>query len=406
MELFCGPGGLAVGAKESSIQSNGEKYEIEPVWANDLDLETCETYSLNIHGAPLAMNVGCVNPGNVSDYVSTFKDIHFNALAFGFPCNDFSNVGETKGFEGSFGPLYTYGVRAINAGKPEWFLAENVGGLRGANEGSAFKKIIHDLENSGENGYHLTAHLFKFEQYGVPQARHRIIIVGYRNDLNLKFSVPAPTHETPSKYVTAKLAITTPPIKDSTANHVLTKQSQRVIDRLMCIPPGENAWYLDKLVNMSDQELKAEVSQIPTFKQAFPNSKTAREIRDVIEKVKLNVNSARMSHIYKRLDPNRPSYTVTGSGGGGTHVYHWEEPRALTNRERARIQTFPDNFEFIGSKESVRKQIGMAVPPIGAKAIFSAVLKTCAGKSYKSVEPNLYQTDTKPLELRVAREAD
>ena len=59
--------------------------------------------------------------------------------------------------------------------------------------------------------------------------------------------------------------------------------------------------------------------------------------------------------------PDKPSYTVTGSGGGGTHVYHWEENRALTNRERARIQTFPDDFEFVGSKESVKKQIGMAL---------------------------------------------
>ena len=53
--------------------------------------------------------------------------------------------------------------------------------------------------------------------------------------------------------------------------------------------------------------------------------------------------------IYKRLDPSKPSYTVTGSGGGGTHIYHWDEPRALTNRERARLQTFPDKFIFYGN---------------------------------------------------------
>lgn len=83
--------------------------------------------------------------------------------------------------------------------------------------------------------------------------------------------------------------------------------------------------------------------------------------------IKLKVKGARLSQIYRRLDANKPSYTITGSGGGGTHVYHWAEPRALTNRERARLQTFPDDFEFFGSTQSVRKQIGMAVPCEGAK---------------------------------------
>ena len=97
--------------------------------------------------------------------------------------------------------------------------------------------------------------------------------------------------------------------------------------------------------------------------------------------------------IYKRLDPDKPAYTVTGSGGGGTHIYHWDEPRALTNRERARLQTFPDDFKFIGSKESVRRQIGMAVPVQGAKIILEAVLKTLQGIPYESVEPTHSKMD-------------
>ena len=105
--------------------------------------------------------------------------------------------------------------------------------------------------------------------------------------------------------------------------------------------------------------------------------------------MKLNVKGAKISQIYKRLDPSKPAYTVTGSGGGGTHIYHYSGPRALTNRERARLQTFPDSYEFVGSKESVRKQIGMAVPVQGAKIIFEAVLKTFAGVEYPSVPCNI-----------------
>lgn len=164
--------------------------------------------------------------------------------------------------------------------------------------------------------------------------------------------MPAPTHK--NKYKTVKEALHNPRIAANASNNELTRQSKTVIERLTYIPPGKNAWY----------------EKIPLHLQ-------------------LNVKGARMSQIYKRLDPGKPSYTVTGSGGGGTHIYHWSENRALTNRERARIQTFPDNFVFYGSKESVRKQIGMAVPVDGAKAIIEAVLKTFAGIPYNSVEQNI-----------------
>lgn len=97
----------------------------------------------------------------------------------------------------------------------------------------------------------------------------------------------------------------------------------------------------------------------------------------------------KISQIYRKLDPDKPSYTVTAAGGGGTHIYHWKEPRALTNRERARLQTFPDDFEFIGNYSSVRKQIGMAVPCNLSEVVTTAVLNCFAGISYPSVEPNL-----------------
>ena len=96
----------------------------------------------------------------------------------------------------------------------------------------------------------------------------------------------------------------------------------------------------------------------------------------------------RISQIYRKLDPDKPAYTVTAAGGGGTFMYHWTD-RELTNRERARIQTFPDDFRFIGKYSSVRKHIGMAVPPKGAEIIFRAILNTFAGIEYPSVEPSM-----------------
>lgn len=72
-----------------------------------------------------------------------------------------------------------------------------------------------------------------------------------------------------------------------------------------------------------------------------------------------------ISHVYRRIHPDKPSTTIIAAGGGGTWGYHYPEPRSLTNRERARLQTFPDNFIFEGSIAEVRRQIGNAVPPHG-----------------------------------------
>jgi len=342
-ELFCGPGGLSLGLTTAKLSASKKgNYVIKSVWANDIDKDSCNTYARNLHGGD-RKNIVCSSVESI-DFAKVPK---FDVLAFGFPCNDFSVVGEQKGFNGKYGPLYTHGVRAINTHNPKWFIAENVSGLQSANNGNAFKEILNDLESAG-NGYVLTPHLYKFEEYGVPQTRHRIVMVGIRKDLGLEFKIPAPT--TSNEYITAKSAIEEPPISEFAQNHEVTKQAKIVVERLKHIPPGENAWY----------------AGLP-------------------EHLKLNVKSARMSQIYKRLHPEKPSYTITGSGGGGTHGYHWKENRALTNRERARIQTFPDNFIFEGSKESVRRQIGMAVPAKGVRIIAEAVLKTFAGISYKWV---------------------
>ncbi len=342
-ELFCGPGGLALGAVTANIDD--PKYKITHKWANDYDADTCETYRRNIC-PDQRDSVIC---GDVRELdIDTLGEI--DAFAFGFPCNDFSVVGEQKGFDGKFGPLYSYGVKVLKKYKPYWFLAENVGGLKSANEGKAFEKILSDLK---EAGYRVYPNLYKFEQYGVPQARHRMIIVGIREDLPYEFKVPS-TEPYRDIDVTCRTAIEVPPIASDAPNHERTAQSKVVVERLKHIKPGQNAF-------------------------------TA----DLPEELKLNVKGAKISQIYKRLDPNKPAYTVTGSGGGGTHIYHYDEPRALTNRERARLQTFPDDYVFEGSKESVRKQIGMAVPSRGAKIIFEAILNTFAGREYPSVEAKL-----------------
>jgi DNA (cytosine-5)-methyltransferase 1 len=141
-------------------------------------------------------------------------------------------------------------------------------------------------------------------------------------------------------------------------NNEARKLQKNVVRRLSLIRPGENIW------------------------QA-----TERMGHDFPPELVIHTKT-KISQIYRKLDPEKPAYTVTAAGGGGTYMYHWTD-RELTNRERARIQTFPDNYEFSGSYNSVRKQIGMAVPCKLSEIVVTAILNCFAGIAYPWVKPNM-----------------
>lgn len=234
-ELFCGPGGLAYGAVSAKISNSN--YKIVHQWATDYDQDTCNTYANNI--CPERQN-SVVNADirklNIEHDLGREGDI--DALAFGFPCNDYSVVGEQKGLDGVYGPLYSYGIKALQIFQPQWFLAENVGGLQTANNGKAFVKILNDMKNVG---YTVTPHMYRFEQYGVPQARHRVIIVGIKNNESVTYRIPS-TLPYADIDNSCRAAIEKPPIASDAFNNERTRQSETVVRRLMYIKPGENAF--------------------------------------------------------------------------------------------------------------------------------------------------------------------
>ena len=340
-ELFCGPGGLAYGALTAS--SSDGQFSVEHAWSSDYDKDSCNTYTKNI----------CANnPESVFCTDVRLLDINslppIDAFAYGFPCNSFSNVGEHKGLSNEkFGQLYWYGIEVLRKFKPKWFVAENVSGIRSAGNND-FHIILNDMK---ESGYKLTVHLYKAELYGVPQMRHRVIIVGIREDLDIEFKVPSPSIY---KDIDISSATALNNIPADCAHNEVRKLSDKVIERLSYINPGENVWQVEH--------------KLP-------------------EHLKINTKT-KISQIYRKLHPEKPSYTITASGGGGTFGYHWSN-RELTNRERARIQTFPDSYVFSGNYSSVRKQIGMAVPCQLSRVVITAILNCFAGIPYESVNPNI-----------------
>lgn len=344
-ELFCGPGGIACGALHAKSQYG--EFAIEHTWANDYDFDTCETYRKNICPDE-PETVHCCDVRNLD--IKSLKKI--DAFCYGFPCNSFSNVGKRQGFENEkFGQLYWYGIEVLKFHKPKWFIAENVSGIRSAGSGD-FEIILKDMRKAG---YNLNVHLYKAEEYGIPQTRHRVIIVGIDKNEQIKYRVPDPLEYSKCD-ISARTALNN--IPENAPNNEIRKLNDKVIKRLSLIKPGENVWQAEQ--RLGDK---------------FP------------EELRIHTKT-KISQIYRKLDPNKPAYTVTASGGGGTFMYHWTN-RELTNRERARIQTFPDDYEFVGSYSSVRKQIGMAVPCKLAEIVITAVLNSFAKIPYPWVKANL-----------------
>lgn len=139
---------------------------------------------------------------------------------------------------GKYGLLYDFGIDALKKFRPDWFVAENVRGLLSANGGEAKRKILNGFCNAG---YKIFPHLYKFEEYGVPQTRHRIIVVGIRNDIPKNFRPPSPAPYK-DKNISSRHTLENPPIPIEAANHERTKQSPAVIERLKFIKPGQNAF--------------------------------------------------------------------------------------------------------------------------------------------------------------------
>jgi DNA (cytosine-5)-methyltransferase 1 len=317
--LFSGCGGMDLGFKR-------EGFEI--VWANDTNHWACETYRKYFNDTMVE--------GDVADLdLSKLPDC--DVIVGGFPCQDFSmisSIWETKqpGLKTERGNLYKHFAKAVLLKKPKIFLAENVKGLLTANKGKALKTIKSDFQKAG---YRLHSKVYDFADFGVPQHRRRILIIGVREDTTYSFEPPKPLYGPGRKYPYFTAGEALKGAKDVEFNNEAPRVSEKTRKMLEIIPEGKN---FESVPRDSEFYVKGHIS-----------------------------------HIYRRLDRNEPAYTIIAAGGGGSWGYHYEEPRPLTNRERARLQTFPDDFCFCGGIAEVRRQIGNAVPPEGMRPFARAI---------------------------------
>ncbi len=318
ISTFTGAGGLDIGF-HGDFDYLGDQYKKLKFRTNiaiDINRDACNTLDVDgkyfkgtevIHADMLQF-----------DYKKILRS-DFDVLLGGFPCVTFSVVGKQVGIADDLnGKLYEKFAHYVEHFKPKVFLAENVKGILSANNGDAIRIIKKRFEDTG---YKLKVFLVNFADFGVPQLRQRVLFIGVREDVNTEFIPPEFTHKGCHK--TSLDAFQN--IDTNCVNHVYQRQAERTRLKLEAIPEGGN--YKDLPAHLSVKGL--------------------------------------MSNIYRRLDRKQPAYTVIASGGGGTWTYHYSEPRAITNRERARLQSFPDDLKFVGSNTEIRRQIGNAVPAAG-----------------------------------------
>lgn len=295
VSLFSGAGGLDLGLVQAGH---------EVAWANDVFLDAAETYRRNVGHH---IDVRDIREVPSSDIPAC------DAVVGGFPCQGFSvaNWGRTSADPRN--ALYRELVRVVRDKSPAFFVGENVKGLASMEGGAVLRRIVADFE---ELGYEVRHRVVNAADYGVPQARQRIIIFGARGGIpdGVAFP-PPPTHADPA--VAGMLGL---------------RPWLGVGEALARIPepgsPGADAW---------------------------ANHEGSR--------YKLTFNG----HLgHRRIDPARPAPTVTARGddrGGVVVLHHPGNHRRMTARELAAVQSFPDHFEFHGSKTSAYRQIANAVPP-------------------------------------------
>ena len=303
LELFAGAGGTALGLENAGFDN---------IMLSEIDHDACET---------LRMNRPCWNvvEGDVHDLDFTEFEGKVTLLQGGVPCQAFSYAGKSKGFGDTRGTLFFEFARAISECRPDVIMMENVRGLLTHDGG---KTITTMLKKLMDIGYKVAVKVLRAQFLDVAQKRERLVILGYRKDLDMPILFP----KQDGALMTLWDAIGDCPKSDGAS------YPQRKKEILDLVPPG--GYWKDLPVDLQKEYLKGSYH--------LSGGKTG---------------------MARRLAWNEPSLTLTcAPAQKQTERCHPDETRPLTVREYARIQSFPDEWEFAGSQGSRYKQIGNAVP--------------------------------------------
>lgn len=334
IDLFCGIGGLSLGFEQSGF---------EVVSAIDMWKDAIVTFNHN-RKSPVG-KVETVEMFNQTELMELTSHHHISGIIGGPPCQGFSTVGR-RVVDDPRNKMYLEFFKAVKIAQPDFFVIENVKGMLTLNKGAFVSDLI---DRFGENGlgYTISYQLLNAADYGIPQNRFRVFFVGIKGK---RFEFPQPFSYT----LTAKDGISdlegstneqygSSPQNDYQAklrgqckhpvNQDYTSHTAQTVSIISMIPDGGNI-----------KSLPPEYWQIRKYNKAF-----------------------------ERMGTFKPSNTIDT---GHRNYFHYSEPRIPTVRESARLQSFPDDFEIIGTRGSQYKQVGNAVPPMLANILAEQIKKT------------------------------
>ncbi len=336
IDLFCGCGGLSIGF---------EKAGFEVALAIDMWKDAIETYNLN-HNNKVAK---CIDIHSIEDeYLEELRRKgEIVGIIGGPPCQGYSTVG-TRDINDPRNHLYMEYCRIVEKISPEFFVIENVKGLTTLS-GGAFKCDI--IERFGKLGYTVAFEIINAADFGVPQNRHRVFFVGMKKQ-TFKFPVPL------KNKITALDALSDLPSLDNS-------NGLNLLHDYACKPVNEfqREMRIGSTI-IKNHQITVHIEQTVNIISMIPDG---GKIKDLSEEY---WNVRKYNKAFERMSSMKPANTVDT---GHRNYFHYKENRIPTVRENARLQSFPDTFEFLGTKTSQYKQVGNAVPPLLAFAIAKAI---------------------------------
>ena len=357
IDLFCGCGGFSKGFEEAG-------YNVR--FGIDMWNDAIVTYKHNFPNAAVINEDITKISGKDILKTANLKKEDVDVIIGGPPCQGFSVSGKRM-IDDDRNKLYKSYVQIVSELQPKVFVMENVPGLVRLFKGQVAEQVLEDFTNIG---YTVQKQILSADNYGVPQQRKRVFFVGVRNDLvkkgmMYKYPIPFMGNGTDTPAWTCKDAI-------SDLDFVPD-------DRVL----GEDIAYEIKPQNDYQIQMREGSKSVLNHSITIHNAKTKEIIAMVpdggnYKDLPEELWSTRKVHIaWTRMDSKKPCFTIDT---GHNHHFHYKENRVPTVRESARIQSFPDNFEFIGIKTSQLKQVGNAVPPLLARAVGESIKTMLEGE--------------------------
>lgn len=329
IDLFSGAGGFLRGFIEAGFT---------PLLSVEFWEPAIETHKLNYPTVPIwTEDIRTISNEKLLNFIGKV-----DVIIGGPPCQGFSTIGKRLVKDPRNELVFEF-IRFVKVIQPKVFLMENVRGLLSTNNGKIKDSIIAEFS---QLGYNVTSQIICAADYGVPQKRFRLFFMGIRKDMERAPSFPEKSC-TKDKYATVGDHIMDLVGKEnSVPNHVPLNHNEIVTARIACIPEGQG---------------------IP--KDGLPEKVSRGSRSDYAENTIKN-----FSHVYKRLSRHLPSTTMVP--GHNAFPLHPTQNRSLTVREAARLQTFPDDVIFCGSRQNQCIQVGNAVPVLLAKQLANHIKKT------------------------------